>query len=69
MPFGEQQVYWYRNMLHYAQKHLSRGQVPLLRIAIIVGMGLRSVAALFGIRRAPLRESLAGYWAVIRGAV
>jgi hypothetical protein len=52
-------------MLRYVRKHFSKGQVFLLRLAIIKGMALRSTGALFGARKAPLGETLAAYWAVI----
>jgi hypothetical protein len=38
----------------------------LLRVAIVKGMFLRSLAAVFGMRSTPLRETLAAYWAVVR---
>jgi len=66
LSFGDKQVFWYGNMLHYARKHFSRGQVVVLRLAIIKGMLLRSVAALFGARQTPLIKTLAAYWDVIR---
>ncbi|MGA2903920.1 MAG: glycosyltransferase family 2 protein [Candidatus Korobacteraceae bacterium] len=66
LPFRDQQVFWYANMLRYARKHFSTVQVVILRLAIIKGMLLRSVAALFGARKAPLGETLSAYWGVIR---
>ncbi len=68
LSFRERQMFWYTNMQRYAQKHFSPGQVPFLRAAIVIGLLLRSVAALFGVRQAPLDEVLAAYWAVIREA-
>jgi N-acetylglucosaminyl-diphospho-decaprenol L-rhamnosyltransferase len=64
LPFRDKQLYWYSNMLRYARKHFSKGQVFLLRLAIIKGMLLRSIGALFGARKAPLGETLAAYWSV-----
>ena len=69
LSFRDKQVYWYTNMLRYARKHFSAGQVTLLRAGIVGGMLARSVAALLGVRPAPLAESLAAYWAVVREAV
>lgn len=66
--FRDKQVFWYTNMLRYAGKHLSSMQVLVLRLAIITGMLLRSLAALFGKRQAPLGETLSAYGAVIRSA-
>jgi len=66
LSFRERQLFWYANMLRYARKHFSKAQVLILRLAIVKGMVLRSIAALFGARQAPLKESLAAYWAVVR---
>jgi hypothetical protein len=52
-------------MLRYARKHFSGGQVFLLRLAIIKGMVLRMIGALFGARKAPLGESVQAYLAVV----
>ena len=64
--FRDKQLFWYGNMLRYARKHFSGGQVADVRVAIINGMLLRSVGALFGARQAPLGEALSAYWEVIR---
>jgi N-acetylglucosaminyl-diphospho-decaprenol L-rhamnosyltransferase len=66
LSFRDKQVFWYANMLRYARKHFSKMQVFILRLAIIKGMLLRSLAALFGARQAPLGETLSAYWAVMR---
>jgi N-acetylglucosaminyl-diphospho-decaprenol L-rhamnosyltransferase len=68
LPFRDKQLFWYRNMLRYARKHFTRGQVLILRLAIIKGMLLRSVAALFGVRQASLGETLSAYWGVMQKA-
>jgi N-acetylglucosaminyl-diphospho-decaprenol L-rhamnosyltransferase len=65
LSFRDKQLFWYRNMLRYARKHFSGWQVFLLRLAIIKGMILRMIGALFGARTAPLGESLRAYWTVI----
>jgi len=67
LPFRAQQIFWYTNMVRYARKHFSKMQVVILRLAIVKGMLLRSVAALFGARKGPLRETLSAYWGVMRG--
>ncbi len=69
LSFRQKQLYWYSNMLRYARKHFSAAQVLLLRLAIVKGMLLRSAAALAGLRKAPLGESLAAYFAVVRSAI
>ena len=51
-------------MLLYARKYFSKGQVRVLRLAIVGGMMLRSIAAIFGARQRPLGETLAGYWGI-----
>lgn len=68
LSFRDKQVFWYTNMLRFARKHFSGRQVLILRLAIIKGMLLRSLAALLGARQAPLGETLSAYWAVIRSA-
>ena len=69
LSFRDKQVFWYGNMLRYARKHFPAGQVAILRLAIIAGMLLRSVAALFGARKAPLGKTLEAYGSVIRLAL
>ena len=66
LPFRDQQLFWYGNMLRYARKHFFGAQVATLRTGIVAGMLLRSLAALFGARQASLGETLSAYWAVIR---
>jgi N-acetylglucosaminyl-diphospho-decaprenol L-rhamnosyltransferase len=66
LSFRDKQVFWYTNMLRYARKHFSQGHVRILRAGIVAGMLLRSAAALFGARQAPLSETLAAYWNVVR---
>jgi hypothetical protein len=66
LSFRDKQVFWYTNMLRYARKHFSKGQVFFLRTAIIKGMLLRSVAALFGAGNVPMGEALSAYWGVAR---
>lgn len=69
LSFRDRQLFWYTNMLRYARKHFSKGQVLILRLAIVKGMLLRSIGALFGSRKAPLKETLAAYWAVTRSVL
>ncbi len=64
LSFLNRQRFWYANMLRYAGKHFSQGQVFLLRLAIVKGMLLRSIGALCGARKAPLAETVAAYWSV-----
>jgi GT2 family glycosyltransferase len=68
LPFRDKQMFWYGNMLRYARKYFSSGQVATLRAGIIAGMLLRSLAALFGARQAPLGETISAYWTVVRSA-
>jgi GT2 family glycosyltransferase len=68
LTFRDKQLFWYANMLRYARKHFTKAQVTILRLAIIKGMLLRCLGALFGARRQSLRETLSAYWAVIRSA-
>jgi GT2 family glycosyltransferase len=66
LSFRERQVFWYANMLRYAEKHFAPGQVGMLRAGIVAGMLLRSAAALLGSKPVPLGEALAAYRAVLR---
>jgi N-acetylglucosaminyl-diphospho-decaprenol L-rhamnosyltransferase len=68
LPFRDKQIFWYGNMLRYARKYFSSGQVATLRAGIVVGTLLRSIAAVFGVRQAPLGETLSAYWTVMRSA-
>src|SRR5450759_55674 len=66
LPFRDKQMFWYGNMLRYARKQFSGGQVAALRAGIVAGMLMRSLAALFGARPATLGDTLSAYWAVMR---
>jgi N-acetylglucosaminyl-diphospho-decaprenol L-rhamnosyltransferase len=68
LAFRDKQLFWYTNMMRYARKHFSPGKALLLRLAIVTGMLLRSIGALFGARKALLGETLTAYWTVIRKA-
>jgi GT2 family glycosyltransferase len=68
LSFRDRQLFWYGNMLRYARKHFSGWQVFALRVAIVKGMLLRSLAALLAARKVPLGEALRAYAAVIRKA-
>ncbi len=48
LSFAEKQLFWYSNMLRYARKHFSAIKVWMLRVGIIKGMVLRSLAAWLG---------------------
>ena len=66
LSFRARQIFWYGNMLLYAEKHFPNARVRILRLAIVGGMLLRSVAAVLGARQRPLGETLAGYWDITR---
>ena len=68
LSFRDKQLFWYTNMLRYARKHFTPVQAQTLRAGIVTGMLLRSLAAICGARKTPLRETLEAYWAVIREA-
>ncbi len=65
LSFHDRQVFWYTNMLRYARKHFTSGQVKILRAGIVAGMLLRSTAALLGVRQTRLGETMAAYRAVM----
>jgi hypothetical protein len=50
LDFAQKQMFWYRNMVRYAAKHYSGASLVTLRLGIFVGMGLRALAALVGIK-------------------
>ena len=68
LTFRDKQVFWYSNMLRYAQKHFSPGKVLLLRAGIVKGMMLRSLAALLGAgpESVAAGDALKAYWQVIK---
>lgn len=71
MSYGRFTDVWYRNMWLYARKWFSRGEAEALRWAIIVGMMLRCVAAVAGLKNGSKsrREAIAAYAGVLRKAV
>jgi N-acetylglucosaminyl-diphospho-decaprenol L-rhamnosyltransferase len=70
MPYGRFIDLWYRNMWRYARKWFSPAEAESLRWAIIVGMALRCVAALAGVRNgsSSRKEALRAYATVLRKA-
>jgi len=48
LTFEQKQLFWYRNMIRYAQKHFAAASRLILRLAIVTGMGLRTLACLLG---------------------
>jgi N-acetylglucosaminyl-diphospho-decaprenol L-rhamnosyltransferase len=48
LTFRDKQMFWYRNMVHYAGKHFSAFKVTALRLGIFTGMGMRMLASMFG---------------------
>jgi N-acetylglucosaminyl-diphospho-decaprenol L-rhamnosyltransferase len=71
LSFPDKQMFWYENMVRYARKHFSSVQVGVLRISILVGMGLRMLASLFGAgpRNLPAVELVRGYAQVAAWAI
>jgi len=49
LTFSERQVYWYRNLLYYVQKHFPWKTGVMIRVALLCGAGLRVVAELPGL--------------------
>jgi hypothetical protein len=68
---GEEQVYWYRNLLHYFRKHHSALAMEMLRGAILAGMLLRMLATALGLDRRSQhrRATVSAYAQVIRSCV
>jgi N-acetylglucosaminyl-diphospho-decaprenol L-rhamnosyltransferase len=68
VPLAARQLFWYRNLLRYFRKHKSPAAVTYLRVCIVVGMGLRSLAALAGFAPCDtnVSETLRAYVGVVR---
>ena len=71
IPLLDRQIFWYRNLLRYFRKHESPADVAMLRAAIALGMGLRSLAALVGFapRNTGVHEALRAYARVVQECV
>jgi hypothetical protein len=71
MPYADFIDTWYRNMWRYARKWFSPGRAEALRWAIIVGMMLRALAAMAGVRNgtSTRAEGLAAYRMVLKKAL
>jgi len=71
MKFCDKQMFWYLNMVRYARKHFSPAKVLILRLGILIGMGLRTIASLFGggPRDLPAGEPIRSYAKVAKWAV
>jgi len=71
MRFGRFTEVWYGNMWRYARKWLRPGQAEALRWVIVVGMVLRLIAGVFGMRPRGIGRSEAfhAYSAVLKRAM
>lgn len=71
LEFRNKQMFWYQNMVRYAEKHFPAVQVWILRIAIFKGMVLRMVASWLGggPRNLPAGEPIRSYVRVAKWAV
>lgn len=67
----DRQLYWYSNLLRYFQKHHGAIACVVLRVAITLGMLMRSLAVVLGIKphSTGRREALRAYGAVINHCV
>lgn len=70
LEFGDKQQFWYGNMLRYARKHFAMWKVFVLRFGIVLGMGLRALAACVGEKPTgvPFIAAIRGYWRVAMSA-
>jgi len=71
LSFADKQLFWYINMLRYARKHFSPAKVWILRMGIVKGMLLRSIATMVGKGPAGVSSSEArnAYWRVIKSVL
>jgi GT2 family glycosyltransferase len=49
ITFAERQVYWYRNLLYYVQKHYSWAMGITIRGVLLLGVAMRLLADLVGL--------------------
>lgn len=63
LSFAQRQSYWYENQLRYFAKHHSRTETTALRAVIMVGLLLRSVLSILGLRSnaISLKDNLVAY--------
>jgi N-acetylglucosaminyl-diphospho-decaprenol L-rhamnosyltransferase len=57
LTFSERQVYWYRNLLYYEQKHFPWYTGVAVRLTLLCGLGLRIVAELPGVSSSQTRPA------------
>jgi GT2 family glycosyltransferase len=71
VAIAPRQVIWYRNLLRYFRKHKSSSAVAFLRVCIAVGMGMRALASIVGLRPRNISrgEALHAYAQVVRQCV
>jgi GT2 family glycosyltransferase len=71
LEFRDKQMFWYQNMVSYAEKHFSALQVWVLRAAICKGMVFRIVASWLGHgpRGLPAGEPVRSYARVAKWAI
>lgn len=71
VPFCARQLFWYRNLLRFFEKHHGNNSVRVLRAAIAAGMALRSLACFAGLGQLPVArlEALRTYAQVVRFCV
>jgi GT2 family glycosyltransferase len=71
VAIASRQLIWYRNLLRYFRKHKSSFAVVFLRVCIAVGMGMRALASIVGLRPRNISrgEALHAYAQVVRQCV
>ncbi len=66
ISFAQKQLFWYRNLLCYVQKHMGFGAAPAMRVLVCAGATVRMVASFL----APGgQRSWSAYWAVVKLAL
>lgn len=70
ISFAQRQLFWYRNLLGYVQKHMGSAAAPAMRILVFAGATARMFAMLFRPSGEWVSAKTWGaYWAVLRLAL
>lgn len=66
ISFAQRQVFWYRNLLYYVQKHMGSAAALAMRIVVCAGATARLIAS-WGVGGG--QRSWSAYWAVMKLAL
>lgn len=66
ISFAQKQIFWYRNLLYYVQKHMGSAAALAMRILVCVGATARLISS-WEVREG--QRSRRAYWAVVKMAL